>query len=109
MIVDLRDATAATPMWRDFLLRHADYDLLNVAEGSRLYYGYSPVHLHWLDQVCLLLIRQAYLHRHSLALSYPVPICNLPVLAATELLIHDFVYNRYSKSSILLLSPRTEI
>lgn len=89
--MDRRDSVAVTSTWQEFLLYHTDQDLLSIAEGSRLYYGNNPIHLHWLDQVCLLLVRQAYIRHYSLALSYPVPVCNLPMLAATQVLIHDFV------------------
>jgi hypothetical protein len=95
--------------WRDFLLNSTDQDLLMVAEGQRLNYGSIPIHLHWLDRVSLLLIRQAYLQKHSLALCYPVPVCNLPVLAAAQLLIHDFARNRPGNLSVLLISPRMEV
>lgn len=86
-----------------------------VAEGQRLNYRRldgttSPIYLHWLDRVSLLLIRQAYLQRQSLALSYPVPACNLLPLAAAQLLIHDFVQNYPAGSlSVLLISARTEV
>lgn len=100
-----RDSAA----WRDFLLDHADQDLLMVADGRRLYYGNHPINLHWLDKVSLLLIRQAYLAQQPLALCYPVPVCNLPVLAAAQLLIHDFVHNYPGNLIVLLISSRMEV
>src|SRR5438270_10269866 len=104
MIVDRSDFAAAASTWQDFLLHHTGHDLLSIAEGNRLYYGHNPIRLHWLDQVCLLLARQAYLRRCSLVLGYPVPVCNLPVLVATELLIDDFVQNHPARLSLLILS-----
>lgn len=80
-----------------------------VAEGRRLYYASNPIHLHWLDRVSLLLVRQAYVQRLSLALCYPVPMCNLPMLAVAQLLIHDFVQNYPGNLSVLLISSRTEV
>ena len=80
-----------------------------VAEGRRLYYASNPIHLHWLDRVSLLLIRQAYMQRQSLALCYPVPVCNLPMLAAAQLLIFDFIQNYPGRLTVLLISPRMEV
>lgn len=80
-----------------------------VAHNHRLNYNGQPIHLHWLDRVSLLLIRQAYLQQQSLALCYPVPMCNLPVLAAAQLLIHDLVKNSTNTLSVLLISSRTEV
>ena len=95
--------------WQDFLRSNASDDLLMVAHNKRLNYKGLPIHLHWLDRVSLLLIRQAYLQQQSLVLCYPVPICNLPVLAAAQLLIHDLVKNSRSTISVLLISSRTEV
>lgn len=80
-----------------------------IADNQRMYYGNHPIHLHWLDRVSLLLMRQAYVQRLPLALCYPVPACNLPVLAAAQLLIHDFVQNYPGNLSVLLISSRTEV
>jgi hypothetical protein len=95
--------------WRDFLLSHAADDLLMVTNNRRLYYGQQPICLHWLDQVSLVLIRHAYMRQCSLALCYPVPVCNLPVLAAVQLLIYDFVQHYPGRLSVLIISPHTEI
>lgn len=95
--------------WKDFLLSHTSDDLLMVEGNRRLYYDQQPICLHWLDRVSLLLIRQAYMRRCSLALCYPVPVCNLPVLAAAQLLIHDFVQHYPGRLSVLMISSRTEI
>ena len=80
-----------------------------VTQNQRLNYNGQPIHLHWLDKVSLLLIRQAYLKQQPLALCYPVPVCNLPVLAAAQLLIHNLAKNRRSTLSVLVISSRTEI
>jgi len=97
------------PAWQKFLLSHSADDLLMVVGNHRLYYGGQPVSIHWLDSVSLLLIREAYERRQSLAICYPIPTCNLPVLAAAQLLIHDFVRNHPGGFSVLLVSPRTEV
>jgi hypothetical protein len=102
-------ASDGPPTWQAFLLSHAADDLLMVVGSQRLYYDRQPIHLHWLDRVSLLLIRQAYVFQQSLALCYPVPVCNLPMLAAAQLLIHDFVQNYPGNLSVLLISPRTEV
>lgn len=102
-------ARLSTEPWNDFLLSHAADDLLMVAHNQHLYYGWQPIHLHWLDQVSLLLVRQAYIRRCSLALCYAVPVCNLPMLAAAQLLIHDFTQNYPGSLSVLLISSRTEV
>jgi hypothetical protein len=95
--------------WHDFLTSHAAEDLLMVARGQRLRYGNAAIQLHWLDRVTLMLIRQAYLQQQSLVLCYPVPVCNLPMLAAAQLLVHDFIQNYPGRLSVLLMSRRTEV
>jgi hypothetical protein len=100
---------STAPSWQEFLLSNAANDLLMVIGSHRLYYDRLPIELHWLDRVSLLLIREAYQQGCSLALSYPVPVCNLPVLAAAELLVQDFVEHCPGKLSVLVLSPRIEI
>lgn len=80
-----------TNSWHDFLSSHADDDLLMVAQRQRLKYQTASINLHWLDRVCLLLARQAYQSRKSLTLSYPVPVCNLPALIATQLVLFNFI------------------
>jgi len=95
--------------WDEFLLSHATDDLLMVARNQRLRYGSAPIGLHWLDRVSLLLVRQAFIRRQSLALCYPVPACNLAMLVAAQLLIHDFVKNWPGSLSLLLVSSRTEV
>ncbi len=95
--------------WQTFILSHTADDLLMVEGNGRLYYKNQPVHLHWLDRVSLLLIRQAYAQRQALVLCYPVPVCNLPTLAAAQLLLYDFVQNYPGSLSVLLISPRIEL
>ncbi len=95
--------------WQEFLRVHAVDDLLMVERNARLYYSEEPIALHWLDRVSLLLIREAFLQKNSLAICYPVPTCNLPVLAAAQLLIYDLIRNRQSNLSILLISSRLEV
>ncbi len=104
--MDIRDKSSS---WQDFLRSNAADDLLMVAHNHRLNYNGQPIHLHWLDRVSLLLIRQAYSQQQSFALCYPVPTCNLPVLAAAQLFIHDLVQNRSNTLSVLLISSRTEV
>lgn len=84
-------------------------DLLMVEDNQRLYYGNQPIHLHWLDKVSLQMISLAYSKKQSLALCYPTPVCNLPVLAAAQLIIQDFTINYPGNLSILLISPRIEV
>ncbi len=95
--------------WKNFLLSHAADDLLMVEGNRRLYYNGQPIRLHWLDRVSLLLIRQAYIRRRSLALCYPVPVCNLAVLAAAQLLIHDFMQHYPGRLLVLMISSRTQV
>ncbi len=95
--------------WKSFLRSHRATDLLMVESGGRLYYGKDRISLHWLDRVSLLLVRRAVLKRTSLAIVYPVPICNLPVLAAAQLFVQDITQNNKSDLRILLLSPRIEV
>ncbi|RMH81745.1 MAG: hypothetical protein D6681_17730, partial [Calditrichaeota bacterium] len=109
MTAHMKSGTADTITWRDFLLGHADQDLLMVTEGKRLYFNNTHVRLHWLDRVSMLLVRQAYIRRKSLALCYPTPSCNLPMLAAAQLLIKDFIQNYPGNLSVLLISSRTEV
>ena len=104
--MDIQDESSS---WQDFLRSNAADDLLMVAHNHRLNYNGQPIHLHWLDRVSLLLIRQAYSQQQSFALCYPVPMCNLPVLAAAQLLIHDLVQNHANTLSVLLVSSRTEV
>lgn len=101
--------------WHEFLIAHADDDLLMVTQKQRLRYQTIPISLHWLDRVCLLLARQAYQSRKSLSISYPVPNCNLPALIATQLVLFNFIQVQTSphsdnrKQSVMLISPRTEV
>ena len=39
MNVDRRNSADDTSTWQEFLLRHTDYNLLNIAEESLLYHG----------------------------------------------------------------------
>jgi hypothetical protein len=108
------DNEVANP-WYDFLISHSDDDLLMVAQKQRLKYVNTPIDLHWLDRVCLLLARQAYKSKKSLIISYPIPICNLPALVATQLVLFNFIQTHVSqqfenqKQAIMLISPRTEV
>ena len=104
--MDIQDKFSS---WQDFLRSNAADDLLMVTHNQRLNYNGRPIHLHWLDRASLLLIRQAYLQQQSLALCYPVPVCNLPVLATAQLLIYDLAQNRRNTLSVLLISSRTDL
>lgn len=101
--------------WHDFLIAHANNDLLKVAQDQRLMFHSSPVHLHWVDSVCLLLARQAYESQQSLLISYPSPLCNLPALVAAQLVLFNFVQTytvndtSMHPSSVMLISPRIEV
>lgn len=100
--------------WHDFLISHGDDDLLMVVQKQRLKYRAMPINLHWLDRVCLLLARQAYQSRKSLAISYPVPVCNLAPLISTQLILFNFIqaqasqHNISQNQSVMLISPHTE-
>lgn len=102
-------------LWHDFLVSHGSDDLLMVVQAQRLKYGRIPVHLHWLDSVCLLLARRAYESRQSLLISYPSPLCNLPALVAAQLVLFNFVQAHTVHDTavhprfVMLISPRTEV
>lgn len=85
-----------------------------VAQRQQLKYQATCIDLHWLDRVCLLLARQAYQSKKSLLISYPVPVCNLTALIATQLVLFNFIQVQTSQQlvrnqSVMLVSPRTEI
>ncbi|WP_141727624.1 DrmE family protein [Thermogemmatispora onikobensis] len=111
---DSNSAITTSPWWH-VLQHHPGRDLVTLAQEQHLYYGRNRIQLHWLDQLCLRLSLQAYLHRRPLAIVYPVPICHLAALVAAELLIYDFAERHQStlfhrsRPSFMLISSRTEI
>ncbi len=104
-----RNSAIIASTWRDALQHYPDRDLVTIAQEKRLRYRHDVIQLHRLDQLCLRLSLQAYLHRRPLAIIYPIPICHLTALVAAELLIYDLAENRRSRLSLLVISQRTEI
>ncbi len=100
--------TAESNSWLTLLKNYANSDLLKLEEDRRLNYDGHSISLHWLDRVSLLLVRQAYIQSKSLVICYPIPGCNLPILASAQLLIYDLIKNKSNKLSILLISSRID-